>query len=161
MHEVRWGVNYRPGADGSKSNGLLSTPTAPEVDGWALHSQTTFAGQYALPFHAAYHGINSLDSNAGRETWDATLYIGRQLWQGAEVWINPEIDQGFGLAETHGVAGFTNGNAYKVGATDPSAPAAGVHPADHRSRRRDRKGRVRPNPTFPTGRKKRAISMQA
>jgi high affinity Mn2+ porin len=119
MHEVRWGVNYRPGADGSKSNGLLSAPTAPEVDGWALHSQTTFAGQYALPFHAPYHGINSLDSNAGRETWDATLYIGRQLWQGAEVWINPEIDQGFGLAETHGVAGFTNGNAYKVGATDP------------------------------------------
>ena len=119
LHQVRWGVNYRPGTDGSKSNGWLSAPTAPESDGWSLHSQTTFAGQFALPFHAPYRGQNSLDSNAGRETWDGTLYIGRRLWQGAEVWVNPEIDQGFGLAETHGVAGFTNGNAYKVGATDP------------------------------------------
>ena len=42
----------------------------------------------------------------GRETWDVTLYAGVRLWQGAELWIDPEIDQGFGLAGTHGVAGF-------------------------------------------------------
>jgi high affinity Mn2+ porin len=35
------------------------------------------------------------------------------------LWINPEIDQGFGLSNTLGVAGFTSGEAYKVGFTNP------------------------------------------
>jgi high affinity Mn2+ porin len=50
-----------------------------------------------------------------------TAYIGRRLWEGAELWINPEIDQGFGLSGTLGVAGFTSGEAYKVGASYPYA----------------------------------------
>ena len=38
-------------------------PVAPaiEADEWALHGQTTFLSQYALPFHAPYRGANSLD----------------------------------------------------------------------------------------------------
>jgi hypothetical protein len=44
-----------------------------------------------------------------------------RLWQGAQLWINPEIDQGFGLANTHGVAGFTSAEAYKEGAAYPYA----------------------------------------
>jgi hypothetical protein len=40
---------------------------------------------------------------------------------GAEFWINPEIDQGFGLNNTLGVAGFTSGEAYKVGQDYPYA----------------------------------------
>ena len=38
---------------------------------------------------------------------------------GAEIWINPEIDQGFGLSNTEGVAGFPNGEGAKVGKVDP------------------------------------------
>jgi high affinity Mn2+ porin len=38
---------------------------------------------------------------------------------GAELWINPEIDQGFGLSNTLGLAGFSSGEAYKLGADDP------------------------------------------
>ena len=53
------------------------------------------------------------------ETFDFTLYAGARLWSGAEIWINPEIDQGFGLSSTLGVAGFPNGEAYKVGAVAP------------------------------------------
>src|SRR5262249_7948127 len=41
------------------------------------------------------------------------------LWHGAEFWVNPEIDQGFGLSDTHGVAGFPSAEAYKVGSTQP------------------------------------------
>jgi high affinity Mn2+ porin len=116
-HQVRFGLNYKLGdlpADWTK-------PLIPaiETDAWALHGQMSFVSQYAAPFHAPYHGGNSLDSNAGRETWDATLYVGRRLWDGAELWINPEIDQGFGLSNTLGVAGFTSGEAYKVGNTYP------------------------------------------
>ena len=59
------------------------------------------------------------DRNQARETADATLYAGVRLWKGAEAWINPEIDQGFGLSGTLGAAGFTSGEAYKVGADFP------------------------------------------
>jgi high affinity Mn2+ porin len=41
------------------------------------------------------------------------------LWQGAEFWINPEIDQGFGVGNTHGAAGFPSGESYKLGFSDP------------------------------------------
>jgi high affinity Mn2+ porin len=115
MHDVRAGLNYRLGQAASDA------PIPPPLDSgdWAVHGQTTLLSQYAAPFHAPYRGANSLDSNAGRETWDATLYVGRRLWDGAELWINPEIDQGFGLGGTLGVAGFTSGEAYKVGSTYP------------------------------------------
>jgi high affinity Mn2+ porin len=41
------------------------------------------------------------------------------LWQGAELWVNPEIDQGFGFAQTHGAAGFPSAESYKLGADYP------------------------------------------
>jgi high affinity Mn2+ porin len=117
-HQLRLGLNYKLG-DTSWPD--WSKPLVPAIDagGWALHGQTTFLSQYAAPFRAPYHGANSLDSNSGRETWDATLYVGRRLWNGAELWVNPEIDQGFGLSNTLGIAGFSSGEAYKVGSTDP------------------------------------------
>jgi high affinity Mn2+ porin len=35
------------------------------------------------------------------------------------VWVNPEMDQGFGLNGTLGLAGFSSAEAYKVGSVDP------------------------------------------
>jgi high affinity Mn2+ porin len=116
VHEMRLGLNYRFGGDGPQS---LSTP---EAANWAIHGQTTFVVQAYPSFRSPYEGANSLPgASQGRETSDATLYAGVRLWQGAELWINPEIDQGFGLANTLGVAGFTSGEAYKVGNSYPYA----------------------------------------
>src|SRR5437588_3284324 len=87
---------------------------------WGLHGQTTFVTQYHPGFHSAFRGPNSLDPQAqARETFDLTLYGGLRLWRGAELWVNPEVDQGFGLSSTLGVAGFPSGEAYKVGADAP------------------------------------------
>ena len=117
-HQLRVGLNYRLG-DAGGLNWAHPMPPPLEIDNWVVHGQTTFLSQFALPFHAPYRGANSLDSNAGRETWDVTLYIGRQLWEGAQFWINPEIDQGFGLSNSLGVAGFPSAEAYKVGSSYP------------------------------------------
>ena len=88
--------------------------------GWAvMHGQVTFIEQYAAPFRAPYSGVNSLASNAGRETADLMLAGGFKLWRGAELWIDPEVGQGFGLSNTEGVAGFTSGAAFRVGAAIP------------------------------------------
>jgi high affinity Mn2+ porin len=94
------------------------TPAAPED--WSLHGQTTFTEQYHPAFTSAYRGANSLDPGSrGDETFDATLFAGLRLWDGGEAYINPEIDQGFGLSDTLGVAAFPSGEAYKIGKADP------------------------------------------
>ncbi len=116
--QVRIGLNYAIDRDMTSSDAPLGL-AALDVGGWSAHAQTTYISQYAAPFHAPYRGPNSLDSNASRETWDVTFYLGRRLWPGAALWINPEIDQGYGLSDTLGVAGFTSGEAYKVGYTHP------------------------------------------
>ncbi|MDB5480420.1 MAG: putative exported protein of unknown function [Caulobacteraceae bacterium] len=87
---------------------------------WAIDGQTTFVDQGTFAFRSPYRGANSLDPGTrGRETFDATLFAGVRPWTGAEIWINPEIDQGFGLSNTLGVAGFPSGEAYKVGKSSP------------------------------------------
>ena len=118
LHTVQLSLNYHIGHDATLAD-LAEGPTPLNLDWLALHGQTTFLGQYALPFHAPYHGTNSLHPNQARETWDVALYAGIRLWEGAELWINPEVDQGFGLSETLGLAGFPSGEAYKVGARVP------------------------------------------
>jgi high affinity Mn2+ porin len=88
-------------------------------DRFAIHWQATYVEQETSRFNAPYSGPNSLSPNSGRETFDATLFAGARLWSGAEAWINPEIDQGFGLDNTLGVAAFPSGTAYKVGKDQP------------------------------------------
>jgi high affinity Mn2+ porin len=86
---------------------------------FAIHGQFTYVEQETGSFNAPYAGPNSLSPTEGRETTDLTLYAGTRLWPGAEIWINPEIDQGFGLDDTLGAAGFPSGEAYKVGNNQP------------------------------------------
>jgi high affinity Mn2+ porin len=118
LQSVRVGLNYRIGDD--RNFGFLAKgPSALETANFAFHAQATYVNQYVAPFRAPYSGPNSLDPNRGRETTDVTLYAGVRLWQGAEAWINPEIDQGFGLSGSLGVAGFPSAEAYKVGADYP------------------------------------------
>jgi high affinity Mn2+ porin len=93
---------------------------APEpLPRFVVHAQATYVEQETDGFHAPYRGTNSLTPDAGRETVDATLYLGARLWQGAEAWINPEINQGFGLDNTLGVAAFPSAEAYKIGKNEP------------------------------------------
>ncbi len=117
---IRLGLNYKIGDDNAHiADFLAKGPTALETDNFAFHGQATYVNQYDPPFRAPYSGKNSLQPNIGRETTDVTLYAGVRLWQGAEAWINPEIDQGFGLSGSVGAAGFPSGEAYKVGADYP------------------------------------------
>lgn len=89
-------------------------------DDWAVHGQITFLDQYHPAFPSPYRGTNSLDPGSrGDETVAATLDVGIHPWTGGEIWADPEIDQGFGLSNTLGIAAFPSGEAYKVGAATP------------------------------------------
>jgi high affinity Mn2+ porin len=116
LDTIELGLNYKLGNvsdDQSQSSKQLDS------NNWAIHGQTTYIEQYAPPFKSPYVGPQSLVPNQARETWSSTLYAGLRLWNGAELWVDPEIDQGFGLQGTHGVAGFVSGEAYKQGADYP------------------------------------------
>jgi high affinity Mn2+ porin len=117
LHELRAGIDYHFG-DQAAAN--MTAPGMPDLDKVNFHGQVTFTWQGYPAIRSPYAGPNSLiASGEGRETVDATLFAGVRLWQGAEFWFNPEIDQGFGLADTHGIAGFSSAEAYKVGSNDP------------------------------------------
>ena len=95
-----------------------TTPDAPET--WAIHGQITETTQFHPAFTSPYRGTNSLDPGSrGDETTDLTLYFGVRPWSGAEIWADPEVDQGFGLSDTYGIAAFPSGEAYKVGSSVP------------------------------------------
>jgi high affinity Mn2+ porin len=94
--------------------------TAPAEETWAIHGQTTYTQEFQPAFRSPYQGPQSLPPPTnGRETFDATIYGGFRPWKGAEIWINPEVDQGFGLGNSFGVAGYVSGEAYKLGQNDP------------------------------------------
>ncbi len=119
LQELRAGLNYQFGNDPLAA---VVAPAAPATDQVNFHGQTTFVWQGYPAFRSPYAGPNSLPgSGEGRDTFDVTLYAGVRLWQGAELWIDPEIDQGFGLADSHGAAGFPSAEAYKLGSAYPYA----------------------------------------
>ena len=123
LQELRAGVNRQFGNDTTPAFAaplVTKAKAATDPDLVNFHGQATFTWQGYPAFRSPYEGAQSLPGGGqGRETADATLYVGVRLWQGAEFWINPEIDQGFGIAQTLGVAGYTSGEAYKLGTDNP------------------------------------------
>ena len=119
---LRLGLNYQFGETLSvaplmgQREAEPATSTLLDADRVNFHSQWTFVWQGYPKFRAAWDGPNSL-SRVGdaRQTNDVTLYAGLRLWQGAEFWTNPEIDQGYGIGNTHGAGGFPSGESYKLG----------------------------------------------
>jgi high affinity Mn2+ porin len=119
--QFRLALNYRFD-DPSRPAAFAPSRFVGAGDIFAVHGQTTFVDQAHPAFRAPFDGPNSLTGGAqSQETFDLTLSVGVKLWQGAEFWANPEIDQGFGFNDTHGVAGFTSAEAYKIGSSTPYA----------------------------------------
>ena len=120
LQEFRLGLNYHFGADAAPMEAVPESPLG--NDHIAFHGQTTVVWQGYRLGRSPYEGANSLEGGTqGRETSDAWLQAGLRLWHDAELWVQPGLDQGFGLANTHGLAGFSSGESYKLGATYPYA----------------------------------------
>ena len=101
----------------------MAAAVAPEPvaqEKWNAHGQFTLVGQFNPDFHAPYRGQNSFaKGNQARETIDLTLFLGGHLWEGGEFYADGELDQGFGIGNTLGIAGYVSGEAYRVGKTLP------------------------------------------
>ncbi len=88
---------------------------------WSFHFQQTSVYQWHYNFDASYSGDFSLSN----KTEDAisltsTLFIARSLWKNANLVFNPELAGGSGLSQARGLAGFCNGETFRVGDPRPS-----------------------------------------
>lgn len=114
FQSVRAGLNRKidwpPNGDIPSLASLVDT----ESSRWEIHGQTTYLAQGYPGFRAPYSGPNSLTPAAqAKETWSNSLYLNTRLWEGGELYYNPELLQGFGLNDTTGAGGFPNGEAQK------------------------------------------------
>jgi high affinity Mn2+ porin len=114
---AKFGLNYHFGDLPLKPS---DKTLLPESDVWSVHAQTTFLPQGYPAIRSPYAGPDSLPGGGQlQSTWTTTAFLGARLWDGGEVYLNPELAQGFGINGTLGLAGFPNGEAQKAGAPFP------------------------------------------
>jgi len=82
---------------------------------FGIHFQATGLSQWHPAFPQLYSGLNSLSAHSEWKTsLTSTLYLGVRLWQGAAFYGGPEVSAGGGFSHTLGIAGFPNGEVYRV-----------------------------------------------
>jgi high affinity Mn2+ porin len=90
-------------------------------ENYNVYGQVTTISQWHGPFPAAYTGANSLQPNREFDnSITATLFLGARLWQGAELYFNPEVAGGSGFSNVTGIAGFPNGDIFRVNEIQPT-----------------------------------------
>lgn len=95
---------------------------------WSIHVQATTINQYHDDFPASYSGTNSLSpSGEDKTSFTSTLFLGRKLWRNGEIYLNPEVAGGTGLSATHGIAGFPNGEIYRVSDSKPELSVSRIY----------------------------------
>lgn len=111
--------------------GEENTVELPKADGVSFHVQSTFLPQGYLPFHVQA-GDPANGNGQSAETWTITGYFGAKVWQGGEVYFNPEMFHGFFVGDYSPArvaigAGVGNGEAQKGGRWDADVQVARLY----------------------------------
>jgi high affinity Mn2+ porin len=94
--------------------------TTDSLKKWNLGFQMTSIYQQHPSFDAKYSGDNSLQTaEEGALSLTSTLFLDVPLWKGATFSFNPEMSGGKGLSQAHGLAGFSNGETFRIGNAEP------------------------------------------
>lgn len=87
---------------------------------FSVHFQTTVIPQYHFKFTSPYLGANSLVPDEGVKTsLTSTVFLNYHPLKNTYIIFNPEAAGGKGLSKTLGIAGFPNGEIYRVGNPAP------------------------------------------
>lgn len=87
---------------------------------WSFHFQQTSVYQWHNDFEAkpgSDYSLSNKEEDAISLT--STIFVGRKLWKGANAVFNPELAGGSGLSQARGIAGFTNGETFRIGDPRP------------------------------------------
>jgi high affinity Mn2+ porin len=127
---LAWAQTGRYGSVGTPNIGAPEEALIPSLAakqdrleelGWMIRGQATFILQGQTGFPSPYRGDGSLTPAAqARNTLSTDLIFGRRLWQGADIIFNPSVTRGFGLSNSTGAGGFPNGEAFRLGTTEPN-----------------------------------------
>ncbi len=100
---------------------------------WSYHFQLTAINQTHPAFKASYSGDNSLlkEAEDKKLSLTTTLFLSRKLWKNAALYFNPEIAGGAGISSAKGIAGFTNGETFRIGSTEPKLYIARLYFKQH------------------------------
>jgi high affinity Mn2+ porin len=112
-----------PNADTGSPASTTAAPAPADAgpENWNAHVQSTYIFQTKDPMHAAYTGPNSLQP--GREygwSFSATAAFGLRLWQGAEVYFDPETIAARAISNAVGLGGLADGEISKTSSPNPS-----------------------------------------
>lgn len=119
---ARLGVNHHFGADNrlSTSENQKSSSDNGSEEIYSFHGVSTSAVQGYPAFQARYSGQNSFRPHGQtRSGTTSDLFLGMRLWDGAAAYVNPELNQGFGLDNTIGAASYINAMTTRVGSAAP------------------------------------------
>src|SRR5208282_4353139 len=116
IQTLRLGLNYKLGAGDAGTATQASGDRWPIArDAWNIHGQFTYIEQGYPEFRSPYEGPNSLSgASQAQNTVSATAFAGFRPWDGTDIYVDPEITQGFGLSTTRGLAAFPNFEAQKA-----------------------------------------------
>ena len=82
----------------------------------SLHWQATLIPQYHFDFTAPYSGKNSvLTSEPVATSFTTTLFLNYKIAKNTYLIFNPEAVGGKAISKTQGIAGFPNGETYRIG----------------------------------------------
>jgi high affinity Mn2+ porin len=128
LSSIRLGLNRKfDWTDHAISSGSANDSWAIDPNSWNVHGQLSFIEQGYPAFRSPYQGANSLTGSSQiQNTTSATAFLGYRPWDGTEIYVDPELMQGFGLSNTLGIAGFPNGEAQKSDFPDPRVDIARV-----------------------------------
>lgn len=99
---------------------------------FSYHFQLTGIWQAHSNLNSPYFGNNSLlDKEDPALSVTSTLFFGSRLWKGASLYFNPELGGGRGISGVTGIAGFINGEIYRVGESTPKVSVARLFLRQH------------------------------
>ena len=92
-----------------------------ETENVSARYQVTYNSQTHPSFRSSVSGVNSLTAAADRMfTFSATAHWGARVWDGGEIYVNPELAAGVPFAgNLVGLGGFTNGEITRAAGTTP------------------------------------------
>ena len=103
---------------GLTTSSIASAETSQED--WNAKFQSTYVWQKDAAFHSPYFSVNSLSSDPHKSySFTATAALGVRLWQGSELYLDPEVSQGVAFSDLTGLGGFTNGELARTSGAKP------------------------------------------
>ncbi|HEV3333609.1 MAG TPA: carbohydrate porin, partial [Bryobacteraceae bacterium] len=110
-----------PGGEEAKSADKSESSDQNKEEKFNVFGQGTVISQWHGTFLSPYSGPHSfLSENELATSETATLFMGLRLWDGGELYFDPEISGGLGLSDVFGVAAFPNGDIQRVGKPAPT-----------------------------------------